>query len=137
MALAHGLEARLPFLDDAVADYALAIPGTVRAPAGAPHRLLSRVLGDLVPAGGLRGGPPLPMAHWLAGPLGEMVIERSARWPLLDAAAMAALVAEHRRQPRHGRALWGLLVLAEWCARLGLDQLAEGHSHDEMAHSRS
>jgi asparagine synthase (glutamine-hydrolysing) len=137
LAQAHGMEARLPFLDDGLIDYALAIPGPLRAPAGAPLRLLTRVLGDLAPAATLRGSPALPLSAWLAGPLGEVVVERTARWPLLDPGGMAALLAEHRRTPVHGRALWGLLVLAEWCTRLGLDHLAEAGSRSEFVHSRS
>lgn len=131
---AHGLEARLPFLDDTLADYALAIPGRVRGPAA-----LRRMLGDLVPPASLSRAAPasaLPLAAWLAGSLGETVAEQAARWPLLDKAAVAALLAAHRSAPIHGDGLWALLVLAQWCAGLGLDQIAEADGAGELVHSR-
>ncbi|MCR6632700.1 MAG: asparagine synthase-related protein [Magnetospirillum sp.] len=138
MAQAHGLEARLPFLDDALVDFALAIPGRIRSPAAAPRQLLRRMLGDLAPAGALaRGRPPLPLAAWLAGPLGETVGEVAGRWPLLDPRGVAALLATHRAQPGYGQSLWALLVLAQWCATLGLDQLAEAGEREEMAQTET
>lgn len=129
---AHGLEARLPFLDDSMVDYALALPGRMRGPA-----MMRRLLGDLVPGGSLsRTEPALPLANWLAGPLGELVAECVACWPLLDGAAVAALLAAHRAQPVHGDGLWALLVLARWCAALGLDQVAAADGAGELVHSR-
>lgn len=130
-AQAHGIEARLPFLDEALADYALAVPGKVRA--------RPKLLGDLVPAAAL-GRQPLPMVKlddWLAGELGDLVLERAARWPLLDAGAVAALLAAHRAQGGHGDRLWGVLVLAEWCAGLGLDRVAPADGTAELVYSRS
>lgn len=139
LAQAHGLEARLPFLDEALVDYALAVPGRIRAPLLTPRRFLRRVLGDLVPAASVVRPPPpaLPLARWLTGPLGEVVAERAARWPLVNRAALDEMLAAHGRDPVHGAALWALLVLAEWCAGLGLDQVAEAADPPELAHSRS
>jgi asparagine synthase (glutamine-hydrolysing) len=129
-AQAHGLNVRLPFLDEALVDYALVVPGRVRAN--------PRVLGDLVPAGvQARPLPPaLPLAAWLAGPLGEVVEQRAERWPLLNRAAVAALLAAHRANPVHGGQLWALLVLAEWCAGLGLDGIAPAEAGAELVYSR-
>lgn len=139
-AQAHGLEVRLPFLDNALVDYAVAVPGRIRCPAGAPHRLARRVLGDLVPAALVRKASPpplLPLAEWLAGPLGEELIALAARWPVLHGPAVAALVDAHRADRCHGDALWALLVLAQWCASLGLDQVAAVGEGAELVHSRS
>lgn len=131
MAQAHGLTARLPFLDEALVDYALAVPGRVRA-----H---PRLLGDLVPAGllGRRVPPALPLAQWLAGDLGRLLVERAARWPVLERRAVASLMESHRANPVHADRLWALLVLAEWCAGLGLDDVAPANAGAELVYSRS
>ncbi|MGE5516059.1 MAG: asparagine synthetase B family protein [Bacteroidota bacterium] len=128
---AHAVSMRLPFLDAALVDYALGVPSRVRAN--------PRLLGDLVPAAVTAGRPPpaLPLASWLAGPLGELVIERAARWPVLERAAVAALVEVHRADPIHATRLWAVLVLAEWCLGLGLDQVAPADSSVELVYSRS
>lgn len=128
-AQAHGLETRLPFLDEAFADYALAVPGRVR---GRP-----RLLGELLPAAPDAPAAALPLAQWLAGPLGEVVEERAARWPLLNHRAVQVLVQAHRAGQAHGDRLWGLLVLAEWCAGLGLDRLAPADGAAELAYTLS
>ncbi len=136
--LAHGLHCRPPFLDEVLVAYALAMPGTVRAlPAG---RLLRRMIGALLPPGlaGLDGsGPGLPLDEWMAGRLGDRVERAAAESPLYRAGILApeatrALLAEHRRIGGHARALWSLLVLAEWCAAVGLDGLAEGLPQDAV-----
>lgn len=129
-AAAHAVSMRLPFLDAALVDYAFGVPSRVRAN--------PRLLGDLVPAA-MAGRPPpaLPLASWLAGPLGEMVTERAARWPVLERAAVAALVDIHRADPFHATRLWAVLVLAEWCLGLGLDQVAPADATAELVYSRS
>lgn len=129
-AQAHGLELRLPFLDEALADYALAVPGRVRA--------RPRLLDELVPAAAAgRRAAVLPLGQWLAGPLGEVVEARTARWPLLNPRAVSALVNAHRAGVAHGERLWALLVLAEWCAGLGLDRVAPADATAELVYSRS
>ncbi len=139
MAQAHGLEARLPMLDDALVNYALAIPSRVRSPSGAPRHMLKKVLGDLVPAAALsrpRPAPCLPVGTWLAGPLGAEL--EALHWSPLKPQAVRALMADHRSTLAHGDALWALLALAAWCKRLGLEELADGEPpQPELAHSRS
>ncbi|HLO78938.1 MAG TPA: hypothetical protein VK196_20970, partial [Magnetospirillum sp.] len=68
---------------------------------------------------------------------GEVVQACTARWPLLNREAVAALVQAHRGDPIHGDGLWALLVLAEWCAGLRLDQMAASDGLVELAYSRS
>lgn len=141
MAQAHGLAIRLPLLDDALVAYALAIPGRMRSPAGAPRQTLRRILGDLVPAATAARARPvacLPLESWLAGPLGAALEEAATRWPLLKTQPLHNLLADHRATLAHGEALWALLLLAEWCRGLGLNELADPQSSSpEMAHNRS
>jgi len=139
MAQAHGLEARLPLLDDALVNYALAVPGRMRSPSGAPRLLLRKVLADLATPAALsrpRAAPCLPLESWLAGPLAAEL--EGLRWGLLKPQALRALIADHRATLAHGEALWALLSLAGWCKALGLDELADGEPpQPELAHSRS
>ncbi|MBC7906322.1 MAG: hypothetical protein H7Y60_06180 [Rhodospirillaceae bacterium] len=136
MAQAHGLEARLPMLDDSLVTYAQAIPGPLRSPAGAPRQMLRRVLGDLVPAATMARGRPipcLPLDHWLAGPLAARL--EDIAWPLLKTQPMRQLLADHRATLAHGEALWAMLLLAEWCKALRLNELTETEPPQaEMAH---
>ncbi|MBC7954185.1 MAG: hypothetical protein H7Z12_20515 [Rhodospirillaceae bacterium] len=138
MAQAHGLEARLPVLDDALVTYALAIPGHLRSPAGAPRQMLRRMLGDLVPPATLARGRSitcLPLENWLAGPLGARLDDAATYWPLLKTQPLRNLLADHRATLAHGEALWAVLLLAEWCKALRLNELAETEPPEaEMAH---
>lgn len=141
IAQAHGLEARLPFLDDVLLNYALAVPGRHRAPASAPRLMARRMLGDIAPAAVItrqRPISPLPMERWLAGPLAHLAAAAPSRWPMLDGAALARLHGRHRATLAEGEALWAILVLAQWCAGLGLERLADPVPQPrELAHSRS
>lgn len=138
MAQAHGLEARLPVLDDSLVTYAQAIPGHLRSPAGAPRQMLRRILGDLVPPATMARGRPiacLPLENWLAGPLGARLDDAATYWPLLKTQPLRNLLADHRATLAHGEALWAVLLLAEWCKALRLNELAETEPPEaEMAH---
>ncbi len=131
MTMAHSVESRLPFLDDALIDYALAIPSAERAPAGRPKDLLMRALQGLLPSSQLvetprRSAEPLA-SRWFRGALGE-IFEDTIRHGglfnsgLLDRQACSGLLREHRDGRRdHHRRLWSLLVLAQWADLLGLE----------------
>jgi hypothetical protein len=61
----------------------------------------------------------VPLASWLRGPLRGWAEERLAAGLLgaagIDERVALALFGEHLRRERdHGRALWTLVVLAEW-----------------------
>jgi asparagine synthase (glutamine-hydrolysing) len=123
MAMAHSVEMRLPFLDDALVDYALAIPSHERAPRGRPKDLILRALRGLLPVNAAFGETmvrPTPMAEWFKGALGN-IFEDSVnssslfRSGLFDREYCLTLLDEHRagRQDRL-RQLWTLLVLSRW-----------------------
>ncbi len=131
----HGAKARLPFLDDALVGYALALPSALRSPSRAPRRALQRVLEGLLPAALVmrpRALSPLPLADWLAGPLSAEVERRLLASSLLDPAAVRDLMTQHRATRGATRAIWALLILVEWCAVLRLDLPAPSRSRGEM-----
>lgn len=140
----HGVEGRLPFLDESLLAYALAMPGGARAPAGSPRRTLRRLLGDLAPAAAIAQPPlaALPLDAWLAGPLTAMIEALAARSSLvrggvLSAEAIRALLLRHQLHGDRGTALWGMVVLLVWADGLRLDGLATGDRVPDLVHSRS
>ncbi len=70
--MAHSLEARVPFLDQAFVDLMLRIPAEIRTKPDDPKYLLRQAVRDLLP-GELLNAPKrgfvIPTAEWLRGPL--------------------------------------------------------------------
>ena len=118
----HGLEARSPFLDQALWEYAAALPYEVRMHEGrlkAPLRELARRrVGDRTAAGAKRGFV-IPVERWLASRwrarymelFGDSLLERGG-W-IRPGSARAALdaVPEGGTAPQQ---LWYLLVAERW-----------------------
>ncbi|CAA7612723.1 asparagine synthetase B [Magnetospirillum sp. UT-4] len=122
----HGLAVSTPFLDESLLSYTLAVPWRHRA-GRAGGTLARRVFAGLAPD----AVPALPLDRWLAGPLGARLETLARHAPLIEsgvlsAAAIAALLERQRRRHDRTRAVWSLLLLLEWCAALGLGDLAEG-----------
>jgi asparagine synthase (glutamine-hydrolysing) len=122
-AMAHGLEARCPFLDLDLVREVAALPASVRMKAGALKGLMKEALAPLVPAEILarpKMGFGLPIQEWLQGPLAGLVEDtilspRFAARGLVRPEFVRRMVAEHRagRMFHHPR-LWALLVLELW-----------------------
>jgi asparagine synthase (glutamine-hydrolysing) len=124
--MAHSLEARVPFLDQAVSDLALALPTAMKVRGLAKKRLLRTAARPLLPrevVDGPKRGFSIPAAAWLRGPLLEHARERLspaalARDGLLDPVPVARLLDEHvARRADHSRPLWGLLCFTLWRER--------------------
>ena len=71
--MAHGLEIRVPFLDQRLMDWMHRLPGAVRFPRGKPGKFLLReAVADLLDPKLLnraKTGFTLPLRRWMAGPL--------------------------------------------------------------------
>jgi asparagine synthase (glutamine-hydrolysing) len=120
--MAHSLEARVPFLDPAVTDLALALPTKHKVRGLSKKRLLRRAVAPLLPREILRApkqGFSIPAAAWLRGPLepfargvlsrGNGVLDRDATLRVLDAHVA--------RREDLSRQLWGLLTFTLWWER--------------------
>ncbi|HWH94069.1 MAG TPA: asparagine synthase (glutamine-hydrolyzing) [Baekduia sp.] len=121
--MAHSLEARVPFLDAAVSDLALALPTRMKVRGLDKKRLLRRAARPLLPAAvvdGPKRGFSIPAAAWLRGELLPMARELLApdalrRGGVLDPAPVQRLLDEHvARRHDHSRALWGVLCFTLW-----------------------
>jgi asparagine synthase (glutamine-hydrolysing) len=118
--MAHGLEARAPFLDPGVTAVARRLTGWDAVGRFATKRLLRQAANDLVPPWVLRRGKrglSVPIAAWINGSLRatvDRVLERDVSG-VLPELPIAQLLSEHRRGRRnHARALWALIILQLW-----------------------
>jgi asparagine synthase (glutamine-hydrolysing) len=133
MSMAHSLELRVPFLDPAVADFALALPVAARVRGFAKKRLLRSAVEPLVGreiARGRKKGFSIPAAAWLRGELEPFCrevlgAERLRRQGYFQPAAVTRLIEEHvERREDHSRQLWGLMSFSLWQDGLEADAAA-------------
>ncbi|HYF28078.1 MAG TPA: asparagine synthase (glutamine-hydrolyzing) [Baekduia sp.] len=123
MTMAHGLEARSPFLDTSVIELLAAVPARHKVGFRRIKPLLRDAFGPLLPEAVWRRpkhGFGVPMDLWFDGTLGEAfadeVLGRDGRLvELLEPAAVGRLLREHRDgSARRGPQLWTLLTLERW-----------------------
>ena len=120
--MAASLEARAPFLDHALAEYAAGIPFNLKLKGMRGKHILKAAARGLLPAAIIerkKHGFGLPLGAWLRrdiAPVRDILLSRRAtERRLLDATAVERLIAEHAAGSRdHNRPLWALLTLEEW-----------------------
>ena len=126
MSMATSLEARVPFLDHRLVEYAAKIPSQVKFPGGKKKYLLKKGLEPLLDRDLLyrkKAGFNVPKNQWLRGPLRELVgdmlaPERLQRHGLLDPAVVRQMVNEHQqRRADHSFAIWSVLIFQLWYDR--------------------
>ena len=124
--MAVSLEARSPFLDHHVIEFAASLPEGLKLRRLTTKYLLKRALRGLLPRENLTRGKMgfgVPVGHWLRGPLqdflrGHLLSERAARRGLLRPEAVRRLVELHARGERdYTHQLWTLLMLELWFQR--------------------
>ena len=129
LSMAHSLELRVPFLDQRVAEFAMALPTPLKVRGLAKKRLLRRALAPLLPkeiVQGRKQGFSIPLAAWLRGPLEPFAREVLSpptleRQGLLDPATVAPLLDRHcSGREDLSRQLWGLMALTLWFDRYAL-----------------
>jgi asparagine synthase (glutamine-hydrolysing) len=124
--MAHSLEARVPFLDDGVAGFALGLPPEQKVRGLSKKVLLRKAVEPLVPreiAHGRKRGFSIPAARWLRGELEPFARETLSaatlgRQGFFEPAAVGRLFDEHvsGREDR-SRRIWGLLAFTLWYER--------------------
>jgi asparagine synthase (glutamine-hydrolysing) len=126
MSMAHSIEARVPFLDPAVAELALALPSRHKVLGPSTKRLLRRAVAPLVPREIVRGrkrGFSIPAAAWLRGPLlpfaREVLSADSLRaHGVFEPAAVGRVLERHASGAEDlSRQLWGLMAFTLWHRR--------------------
>ena len=123
MSMAHSLEVRVPFLDPAVAELALALPTRQKVRGLAKKRLLRRAAAAWLPREIVRGrkrGFSIPAAAWLRGelvPFAREVLspERCRAQGFFDPAAVQRVLEAHvSGREDYSRQLWGLMSFSLW-----------------------
>src|SRR5215210_186793 len=121
--MAHSLEARVPFLDEVVADFAHALPTRHKVHGLRKKVLLRKAAEPLLPREIVRGrkrGFSIPAAAWLRGelePFARDVLseETLRRQGYLDPGAVRTVLDDHvAGRADLSRQLWGLLALTLW-----------------------
>lgn len=121
MTMAHGLEARVPFLDHRIVELAMRMPAKHKIGLFATKKVLKAVAEQYLPAPVIKGkkkGLTSPIAGWIDGPLkGYMgdVLKGGIAAELFNAGEIDRLTREHwAKQKDHSRLLWAILTLQVW-----------------------
>jgi asparagine synthase (glutamine-hydrolysing) len=124
MSMAHGLEVRAPFLQPAMAEFALGLPADWRCPPNGPTKRLLRELARRVYGNAIADAPKqgfsIPIHAWLRGPLREVAEDLLSPGAVealgvLDPGEVARVWRAHVTGRRSwGWEVWGLMVLSAW-----------------------
>ncbi len=123
MSMAHSLEARPPFLDPRIVDFAARLPERFKLNGSRSKYILRRLMHDKLPPGVLRRpkiGFDVPVHDWFRGvlrPLLEETLSPDAvrATQLFRAHEVERLLNQHlERRANLGYHLWGLMTLLLW-----------------------
>jgi asparagine synthase (glutamine-hydrolysing) len=121
--MAHGVEARAPFLDPDLVALTCAIPSSLKLHGLTTKYILKRAVKGRLPEAipeRRKQGFGVPLAQWFRGPLRSILEEtlhpeRLGPVGLLDPRGVTQLVAEHTSGRRdHRKVLWTLLAFERW-----------------------
>jgi asparagine synthase (glutamine-hydrolysing) len=124
--MAVSLEARSPFLDHRVIEFAASLPERLKLRGLTTKYLLKRVLRKLLPSENLdrrKMGFGVPVGHWFRGKLEPflretILSEKALKRGLFKPDAVRRLVDLHvKRERDYSHQLWTLLMLELWFQR--------------------
>jgi asparagine synthase (glutamine-hydrolysing) len=118
----HSLEARSPFLDRELAEFAARLPGSMKVRRLTTKYILKRALGGVLAPETLhreKRGFAVPIGTWFRGELREFLSDhlqaaRVASAGLVEQGAVTRLMAEHAAGTDRTHELWTLLMLELW-----------------------
>ncbi len=124
--MATSVEARVPFLDHHLVEYALSLPRSLKVEGTSGKHILKRALEEILPKDLLyspKRGFGAPIREWFRNGLGEMFDSHLLNSPMrrrdfFDYKFIARLLDEHRRGTHDWSFhLWALLNLSMWYER--------------------
>src|SRR4030095_7226836 len=137
MSMAVSLEARVPFLDHEVVEFAARIPSSFKLRGFRRKYILKKAFGHLIPQKILTRGKEgfsIPMNNWLREELKPMMMDflsetRLRRQGWFNPEYVSRLVQEHlREQANHSHRLWPLIVFQMWCERYAMGKQDFSHT---------
>jgi asparagine synthase (glutamine-hydrolysing) len=132
MAMAHGLESRVPLLDHSIVEFAATIPADIKFKGGQMKHFIKTTFANDLPKELTQRrdkmGFPVPLKEWFSGELRDMVgdifsTQKSRHRQFFNSDAILANFDKAERFSRKG---WGLLSLELWHQQF----------HDRAAHYR-
>ncbi len=120
MAMAHGIESRVPFLDHRIVELVATVPPIFKFEGGKMKQLLKETFGNLLPEPVLnrrdKMGFPVPLKEWFAGELRDMVqdvfaTQKQRQRPYFNS---DAILANFNGSEQFSRKGWGLLSIELW-----------------------
>jgi asparagine synthase (glutamine-hydrolysing) len=118
--MAFSLEARVPFLDHRLVEWAAGLPDDLKIRSGVTKFILRKAFEGRIPPAVARRpkqGFDLPLASWIRGPLRGLVDEflmphRLKRWEILEADQVREMLSLHREEKQDfGLPLFNLLSI--------------------------
>lgn len=139
--MAVGLEARAPFLDRRVLEFAFGLPLDYRVRGAQKKIVLRQVLSRYLPKELIdrpKQGFTAPLRTWFANELRDELHDRLAparisRFGVFDAAAVQNVLAEQRAGKDHTQLLWALFHLDRW-AEAYLETPAQSRNAGSLDH---
>ncbi len=123
MSMATSLEARVPFLDHRVVEFAARVPGSMKMANGRTKILVKDALAKLLPQMITKRGKEgfsIPIKNWLKSELKPLMMETLAPEKIradgfFQADMIERLIKEHlQNKENHSHRLWALMVFQIW-----------------------
>jgi asparagine synthase (glutamine-hydrolysing) len=120
MTMAASIEARAPFMDIRLAEFASTLPDSYRIKGGITKRIVREALGPRLPQSVLtrrKNGFRMPVTEWFRGPLRDparelLLASDSITGPYLDRTTIGLYLDQHAKgQQNHDKTLWALFAL--------------------------
>jgi Asparagine synthase (glutamine-hydrolyzing) len=124
--MATSIEARVPFLDHHLVEYALGLPRALKVEGASGKHILKRALEEILPRDLLyekKRGFGAPVREWFRASLGDWFDDQvmqstMRRRDLLNYEYIGRMLSEHRNRTKDwGFHLWALLNLSLWYDR--------------------
>ena len=121
--MAHSLETRVPYLDQALVEFLMRVPPSVKFKNHQSKYLLKGAMKGLLPkevTARRKAGWHVPLAPWFRYKLRQYLKERFAEdsslfFDIFERTAIQRLLEEHSQgKANHSFKIWGLLILQEW-----------------------
>lgn len=140
VSMAHGIEARMPFLDWRVVTYCFSLPDDSKVGHGYSKRILREAMRGVLPekirTRTWKIGFHSPLAEWMSGPLGEWVLRRVQtksflESPISNAPAIRDFVIERQARKnwddQSSNAVWRHIQADLWREQFFTSQVTAAH----------